>query len=119
MNILRPHISGLLHRSARAPGDAGQFLRNPRFDWRVALIGFLFLNLASAVSHFLFYRQVGSGEIFLVEKREPLTHRPLNRFELEETVARFEERRARFEELKQKPLFAPDPFVPPPAQKKK
>lgn len=117
MTIPRVNISGLFHRAARAPGDAGQFLRNPRFDWRVALIGFLFLNLASAVFHFLFYRQVGNGEVFLVEKREPLARRPLNRFKLEETVARFEERRARFEELKQKSLSVPDPFVPPPASK--
>ncbi len=106
-------------RQSRGGGEPPQFLRNPRFDWRVALISFLVLNLASAAVHFLFYQQVGSGEIFLTEKREALARPPLNRFELEETVARFEERRARFEELKRKPLFVMDPFTPPPEAQKK
>ena len=96
-----------------------QFLRNPRFDWRIALIVFLILNLISATVHFLFYRQVGSGEIFLVEKREPITRRPLNRFLLEETVALFEGSHVHFEELKQNPLSVQDPFVPPPEPKKR
>lgn len=113
MTIPRLRISGLSGHSRRASVGARQFLRNPRFDWRAALIGFLILNIISAAFHFFFYRQVGSGEIFLVEKREPLSRRALNRFELEETVARFEERRIRFEELKHKPLSVRDPFTSP------
>lgn len=119
MNISRLNFGRFFNRSPRAPRAARQFLRNPRFDWRIALLSFFVLNLASATFHFLFYRQVGSGEIFLVEKRETLTRRPLNRFELEETVARFEERRARFEELKRKPVSLTDPFVSPRTPQKK
>jgi len=120
MNFSREQWSRFLsRRQSRGNNEPAQFLRNPRFDWRIALIGFLILNLASALVHFLFYRQVGSGEIFLVEKKEPVTRRPLNRFELEETVVRLEGSRARFEELKQKPLSVQDPFIPSPEPKKR
>ena len=112
MNLSHGQWSRFFPRRQSRAGAPPQFLRNPRFDWRIALIGFLILNLLSAVAHFLFYRQVGSGESFLVEKKEPVMRRLLNRFELEEMTAGLEERRARFEELKRKPLSVADPYIP-------
>lgn len=98
---------------ARGGSKTGrQFLRDPRFDWRAALICFLALNIASAAFHLFFFTRAGNEEIFRAEKLETAPKRTLNRFELEKTAARFEEQRARFEELVNKPLSIPDPYVP-------
>lgn len=108
-------LSRVWHRSGALP----KFMRDPRFDWRAAFIVFIALNLISVVFHFISYKTVGNGEIFLVEKQETAVPEMLSRFELGKTVARFEEDRTRFDELWRKPISVHDPYIPTVVPKKK
>ena len=101
-----------LLKRRRVEHDGVPFGRDPRADWRRVLLFFLSrTRLLSAVGAFV-YRGVNRGELFLVEKREPVSLGVLKRQELEETVAFFEEKRARFEALRRTPLKTADPYIP-------
>lgn len=98
-----------LARRRGTESETAQFGRDARRDWQAVFITFLVLNLAALAFNLFVYTQIDQGEIFLVDKREPVTLRTLNRFDLEKTVAFFEEKQRRFDALKNRPFSIPDP----------
>lgn len=89
--------------------EAAQFGRDARRDWQTVFIAFLLFNLVSVALNLFVYERINKGELFLVDKREPVTLGTVNRFDLEKTVSFFEEKRRKFESLKSTPLSIPDP----------
>ena len=98
----------------RSPTEnkAAEFGRDARFDWQIMCFAFLLLNLISLGVGVVVYQKINKGEIFLLHKQETSAPGALDRFLLEKTVAFFERKKTRFEELQQKPLQTVDPFVP-------
>lgn len=89
--------------------EASQFGRDARRDWQAVFIVFLLLNLVSVALNLFVYERINKGELFLVDKQEAVTLGTLSRFDLEQTVSFFEEKRRKFESLKDTPLSLPDP----------
>ena len=89
-----------------------QFGRDARADWRSIFLAFLALNVLSVGLSVFMYEQINRGEFFLVDKKQPVTVQALDRFALEQTVAFFKEKQARFDALKRGPLPTRNPFVP-------
>lgn len=104
---------------AKAESESVRFGRDARFDWKMVIFLFLLLNIVSAAVGFFMYARISNGEIFLVDKMEPVSLNGLNKFELEKAVAFFEGKRERFQELKQKSLRTSDPYTLPAEPKKK
>ena len=104
-------LAGLFKR-ARAESEGAQFGRDARKDWQIVCLVFLLLDLLAIGISVLMYQRINEGEIFLVDKKEPVSLRTLNTFELEQTVAFFDEKQARFEALTKKPLVTNDPYIP-------
>ena len=113
MSVFNTKISfGSLLKRTHSESEAAQFGRNARSDWQVVCFIFLFLNVVSIGVSVFVYRQINKGELFLVDKKETVSVRSLDRFELERTVAYFEEKQSRFDLIQQKPFSTVDPFVP-------
>ncbi len=88
------------------------FGQTPDKDWKILLgSSFLAILLAIGVSIFV-YTKVNQGEIFLVDKKEVIQPKVLNRFELERTISYFESRNEDFLSLKREALQTADPFIP-------
>lgn len=99
-------------RRASAESETAQFGRDARADWRLVFLAFLALNLVSIGLSVFMYEEINRGEFFLVDKKQPVTVQALDRFALEQTVAFFKEKQARFDALKRGPLPTRNPFVP-------
>lgn len=98
-----------LKEARGAESEAAEFGRDARRDWRLVFISFLVVTALALAFSFFVYARIDKGELFLVDKEGPAPLRTLNRFELEKTVAHFEEKRGRFERLKRAPLSVSDP----------
>lgn len=101
-----------LFSHTRAESESAQFGRDARADWQVVVYVFLVLNVFSIGMSVFIYQHIDTGEIFLVDKKEPVSIRTVNRFELEQTVRFFEEKQARFDALKRWEFSTADPYVP-------
>ena len=89
-----------------------RFGQDAHTDWEIVFFAFLALNLfAIGVSVFM-YGKINKGELFLVDKKETVSVKTLNRLELEKTVSFFADKQGRFDALKRKPPLTSDPFVP-------
>jgi len=106
------HIFKRQWQRARAESETAQFGRDARTDWRSVFLAFLALNLLSVGLSVFMYEQINRGEFFLVDKKQPAAVQALDRFALEQTVAFFKEKQARFDALKRGPLPTKNPFVP-------
>ncbi len=107
---LNLHISRL-RAFARNRGESRvvQFGRDAQSDWKIIIVSFFALTVILVVISVFVYRRVDVGDIFLVDRKEPMTSDTLNRFELEKTVAFFEAKLQRFEKLRDNPLSLQDP----------
>ena len=113
MSIFSEKLSfGGLFRRTHSESEAAQFGRDARSDWQIVCFIFLFLNIAFIGMSVFVYRQINKGELFLVDKKEAVSVRSLDRYELERTVRYFEEKQSRFDLIQQKPFSTADPFVP-------
>src|SRR3989338_6586368 len=101
-----------IFRRTTAESEAAQFGRDARADWQTTCFVFLFLNVLSIVMSVFVYGQINKGEFFLIDKREAVSVRTLDRFELERTVSFFSEKQSRFDALLRAPLSTSDPFIP-------
>lgn len=93
----KPKISGGMYDAKR--------------DWKIMLFSFAVLSLALAcVSGYLFYK-INNGEVFLVEQKENGSVEAVNKKNLDETVDRFEAKKAKLLELEQNMTVVPDPSI--------
>lgn len=102
--------------SPRVESESAQFGRGARRDWRALCIAFLVLNAASVAFSFYLYRSINQGELFLVDRKEPVSSSAFDRRNLDEVVARLEERERKFNALKAAPLSGipgPGPVITP------
>ncbi len=87
-------------------------------DWEILFFGFLILCvIAVSVSVFM-YGKIDKGEIFLVDKKEPVVVKTLDKFQLEKTISYFADKQEGFDALKRDALPTVDPFVPSSKSKK-
>lgn len=111
MSLLHTKLSLNLFKHARVESESAQFGRDARADWQVVCFVFLFFNFVAIGMSVFVYQQITKGELFLVDKKEHVSLRTVDRFELERTVSFFSEKKQRFEALKEHPLSTADPFV--------
>lgn len=118
MTLFRTHISfSRFSRQRQVKNEAAQFERTVRADWQKMCLSFLALTIATIALGIFIFGQVTNEEDFLSDSKDPVSIRPLDRFELERTVLLYESKRERFKALKQRPLSTPDPFIPEPPLK--
>ena len=109
---------GKVFKHMRPKYESAHFGRDALFDRKIVVFAFLFLNILAVVMSVFVYREVNQGEIFLVDKKEPISLHTFNKFELEKTVAFFKEKELRFQALKLKGPLTADPYVPKATSKK-
>ena len=110
-----PFFNRILKRPWRrtsTESETAQFGRDARADWRFVFLAFFALNALSVGFGVFLYERINKGEFFLVDKKQPVTAQALDRFALEQTVAFFKEKQARFDTLKRGPLTTRNPFDP-------
>ncbi len=84
---------------------------NAKRDWKMLLIFFTVIAFVLACfSGYLFYK-INNGDIFTVEKVENSPVDVVNKKNLDETVDRFESKKAKLLELKEKKIFSVDPSI--------
>lgn len=108
-----------LFKRKSAKSGTVEFGRNARMDWEIACFAFLFLTLLAIGMSLFVYGEINNGELFLVDKKEKVPLRTIDKFELERTISYFTSKEEKFEALKRRPLSTIDPFIPKPVQKKK
>ena len=108
-----------LFKKKVAESKTAEFGRNARKDWEIACFGFLILILLAIGMSVFVYGEINKGELFLVDKKEKVSLRTLDRPDLERTVSYFTSKEEKFEALKRRPLSTVDPFIPRPTAKKK
>lgn len=92
--------------------ESPQFGRNAHADWKVLFISCVVLNLVAIGVSVFMYGKINKGEIFLVDKKDHVSVRTVDKFELERAVSFFANKQERFEALKRQPPPAVDPFIP-------
>lgn len=108
MRHLNLHLKGFA-RERGGESETAQFGRDARRDWQAVCFVFLLFTLVPAAFGIFVYARIDTGELFLVDKERSVVPGSVNRFELEKTVAFFEEKRQRFESLKSRPFSISDP----------
>ncbi len=98
------------HKTAQ--GKSATFGGDPRTDWQIVFCVFTLINIALLCINVYIYQKIDQGDIFLVDKKESVSGRTLDRFGLERTITYFEGKQERFDALLRRGPSTADPFIP-------
>lgn len=84
---------------------------DPKRDWKIIIFSFTGLSLLLAgFSGYLFFK-INRGEIFTSGQQNTSTNQVIDKKLLDDTVARFETKKARLSELESQTSVTPDPSL--------
>jgi len=82
---------------------------NPKRDWVILLIAFVFLIICFAILNFRIYKVTSSRELFIDISKEEIVVDKVKTEEMKSAVSKFEERQMQFNSLK--PVRLIDPSI--------